>query len=372
MVFPKALDALYAACQDPTLWSKALEATAEYVGGLGGFLVRNPPLGQAGEIVSGRLCDALNRAYIASYSDNLWTRAVRNCNQSGPIILSSLVEERDLVRTACYADIIRPHGAIDMAILGVDALCQNGSVGGFGFPLSRRHADHADAVARRLTRIEPHLHRAFTLSLRLSEADTEHRTLTSMLNSIDTGAIVLDGTARVLLVNTAAKFILAKGRALHVNADRRLEAATAVDNRHLLAELRAVMNVLETQPKQHVLRLSDPGRAEPLTLLVVPLPQPAFVLARGLEEASIMILVLGDGKVIAAEEMARTVFGMSAAEARVAVLAAGGKSRPQVASALGISVETVKKHLQRCFTKTGTHGQWEMARLILQLPSNRG
>ena len=365
--YSRALDALYAACQDPLLWPKALTATADYVGALGGLLVRNYPHGQPGEIVGGRLCDTLNRSYITSYSDNLWTRAVRDAARPGPIIASSLVEERDLVKTVCYADIIRPHGAIDMAILGVDALSQDGSAGGFGFPLSRRYADDADGVVRRLARLSPHLRRALALSLQLSRAGAEHRTLSFMLECIHTGAIVLDGKARVLHVNAVAERILAKSRGLRIDADRQLGTATALGNLRLVEEIRAAMNVADSGREQAVLRLRDPGRETPLTLLVSPLPRPAFVLARGLEEARVMVLVLG-GEPVAAEALARHVFGLSAAEARVAMLVAGGKDRPEVAQALGVSVETVKKHLQQCFAKTGTHGQWEMARLILQLP----
>jgi DNA-binding CsgD family transcriptional regulator len=188
-----------------------------------------------------------------------------------------------------------------------------------------------------------------------------------MLEGLGTGAIALDSAARVLVANTAAERILARSRGLRIDADGRLVAATDASNRRLADHVRAAMGGTDVDQGRHVLRLPNPGQATPLTLLVSPLPRPAFVLARDLEEARVMILVLGD-QPIAAERLARDVFDLSPAEAKVATLVAAGKDRPEIARSLGISVETVKTHLQRCFFKTGTHSQREMARLLLQMP----
>lgn len=364
--YARALDALYAAAQDPALWPQALTASADYVGALGGILVRNPLDGGPAMIVGGRLCDDLNRLYATSYSDNLWCRAVRAAAPAGPVIAGSLVAERDLVRTACYADVIRPQGAIDMAFLNTAPLCQDGAVGGFGFALSRRHADDADGAERRLGRLAPHLHRALALSLRLSEAGAERLALAEALGRLTAGAVVLDGAGRVLLANAAGERMLAAGRSLGVDADRRLRAATAADTARLSEEVRAALDAAE--PGRGLLRLRDQGRGGPLTVLVSPLPRPAFALMGHLGAAAVLVLVLGGGEPAGREAAARRAFGLSKAEARVAALVASGMDRPGAAALLGVSVETVKKHLQQCFNKTGTHGQMELARLILQLP----
>jgi len=369
--YSRTLDALYAACQSPALWPDALTTAADYVGALGGFVVRNPPAGQVGTIVSGRLCEELSRSYIASYSDNLWTRAIRDAGRAGPIIASSLVPERELVRTACYADIVRPHGAIDMAILGVDALSGHGSVGGYGFPLSRRQADDS-GVARRLGRLSPHLQRALVLSLHTADANVErNRPLSAVLERMGTGAVVLDATAGVLLANVAAERVFARSRILRIGADKRLAASTAPDTARLETAIRAALTDTDMHGNDHVVRLTGPVPNGALTLLVSPLPRQAFVMARSLETASVMVLMLGGDEAVAMEAATRSTFGLSAAEARVAGLIASGKDRPEVAQFLGISVETVKKHLQQCFAKTGTHNQAEMTRLALHL-SQRG
>lgn len=65
-----------------------------------------------------------------------------------------------------------------------------------------------------------------------------------------------------------------------------------------------------------------------------------------------------------AEEVAATVFGLTAAEARVAVLVAEGATVPGAAEALGVSPETVKSHVKAIFAKTGAKGGKDLARLL--------
>ncbi|MGB3866679.1 MAG: helix-turn-helix transcriptional regulator, partial [Xanthobacteraceae bacterium] len=102
----------------------------------------------------------------------------------------------------------------------------------------------------------------------------------------------------------------------------------------------------------------------------VPLPPPAFALWDLLERPRVLVLIVDPGASSQAATAAiQAVFGLTAAETRVAVLIAGGLSGPQVAAKLGLSPETVKTHLKRCFDKTGVHSQVALARLLGALPA---
>jgi DNA-binding CsgD family transcriptional regulator len=60
-------------------------------------------------------------------------------------------------------------------------------------------------------------------------------------------------------------------------------------------------------------------------------------------------------------------FGLTAAEARVALAASTGASIPVVAGSLRLSQNTIKTHLRRVYAKTGTGRQAELARVIASL-----
>lgn len=78
-------------------------------------------------------------------------------------------------------------------------------------------------------------------------------------------------------------------------------------------------------------------------------------------------VVLEDGKVLVSLDdqqllerrigLAQSIYGLSAAQARLAHLIAQGMSLAQAAERLGVSVNTVRTHLQRMFDRTGTRSQ---------------
>jgi DNA-binding CsgD family transcriptional regulator len=57
-------------------------------------------------------------------------------------------------------------------------------------------------------------------------------------------------------------------------------------------------------------------------------------------------------------------YGLTPAEARVALAASSGLTIPEAALQLGLSPNTIKTHLRKVFAKTGTNRQTELARLI--------
>jgi DNA-binding CsgD family transcriptional regulator len=60
----------------------------------------------------------------------------------------------------------------------------------------------------------------------------------------------------------------------------------------------------------------------------------------------------------------RELFGLTAAEARLAALVGGGASPREAAKQLQISEETARSVLKRVFSKTGTNRQSQVAALL--------
>jgi len=60
-------------------------------------------------------------------------------------------------------------------------------------------------------------------------------------------------------------------------------------------------------------------------------------------------------------------YGLTLAEARVALAASSGASIPKTAIRLNISPNTVKTHLRGVFAKTGANRQAELARMIASI-----
>jgi DNA-binding CsgD family transcriptional regulator len=60
-------------------------------------------------------------------------------------------------------------------------------------------------------------------------------------------------------------------------------------------------------------------------------------------------------------------FGLTAAEAQVAVAVAGGKSRDAIAAMRGVSMETLRAQLRSVYQKTGCSRETQLALLVRSL-----
>jgi DNA-binding CsgD family transcriptional regulator len=84
--------------------------------------------------------------------------------------------------------------------------------------------------------------------------------------------------------------------------------------------------------------------------------------------ARALVVVLDpDARPMPHDEALRVVFGLTSAEARVAVRLGTGESLDEAADSLGIAKETARCHLKQIFDKTGAHRQSELVALLGRL-----
>jgi DNA-binding CsgD family transcriptional regulator len=108
-------------------------------------------------------------------------------------------------------------------------------------------------------------------------------------------------------------------------------------------------------------KVSRPSGRRPFVLRVVPL-------CRGSGASSALVTLLDlEREPRGSATVLRELFGLTSTEAEVALLVVHGRGLQAVAASLGVTLSTVRVHLQRVFEKTETHRQAELARLLLQL-----
>ncbi len=104
-------------------------------------------------------------------------------------------------------------------------------------------------------------------------------------------------------------------------------------------------------------RVVTRAEARPLLLHVIPL-----------HEAGTLVRLIDLEQPVATDPAAlERVFGLTAAEARLAALLSGGASPAEAAGRLGVSLATVRKQLASIFAKTRTRGQVELVALVSRL-----
>jgi DNA-binding CsgD family transcriptional regulator len=368
------LDLIYGAIADPDRWPEVLTQTADHLGAIGGMVTHVPAIGKGRPtIINGRLSEEHGAIYRERYQWNPWAKTMLDVPTGQAIVVSSFLPPTELFKSGFYADVLRPQGIVDIMNAKNVALSQDGAVGGFGFCLSARGAEQAHQSVGRMQRLVPHLSRALEGTLQLGRFANGRQQLASVLQLMPNPAMLMNAKGRITFANAAAEMLLRSGDGLSIDGDGDLQftaafpAESAALSRMLAQALAVAIGTGETLGEP--LRLTRPSGAPPLLVLPVPLPPPAFELWNMLEPASVLVLVIDPitqrrGKT----STIQSVFGLTSAEARVAILVASGLTGPQAANALGISISTVKTHLKRCFDKIGVHSQVALAHLLATLP----
>lgn len=374
----RLLDLIYGAVSDPQLWPDVLEGVADHMGALGGMLAHcpGPGSGKAATQILGRLPEEPSAIFREHYVWNPWTVAVAKAPFGKAVSANSLIEPGYIEKTDFYADVLAPWGHADIIDINHKTLAIDGGIGGFGFCVSARGTGQTEELIRRLDIVGPHLCRAFDASLLIGGGQTSaQRHLSIALDLMPNAALLLDAQGRVTQANAAAEELLRQsdGLAFDGKGGLQLSSALSGERRALASALKQALDVAEgfdTRLSADPVRVTRRSGAAPLLVLAVPLPRPSFRFWELVEPTRVLVVILDpSAKSRATAASMRAAYGLTAAEARVALLLASGVSGQQMPALLGVSYDTVKTHLRRCFDKTGVHSQAQLMRLLTMFPA---
>ncbi len=384
MTYPKVetpenlLDHIYGAIADPGRWRGVLIRIADFLCADGGMLIHIPRQGKGAPIaIYGRLSEEHGQLVKEQSSWNPWSKAMLDVPINQAVIVNSLLEPGAILKTSFYADVLRPQGHVDIMNVKHRSLLQNDGVGGFGFCLTARGAEHAHRNLRQFQKLVPHLDRALEAAMQLGPLADGSRQLAAILHRLPNPALLLNGKGQLVLANRLAEDLLAAndGLAFDRRGTPQLTAGSRGGTSALATLLQQALAVAAGTGERlgPPLRLPRISGDAPLFVMPVPLSPPAFPLWELADIARVLVLIFDpSGQRSAATSIMEGAFGLTPAEARVAALIASGLSGPQIATALQVSPMTVKTHLKRCFEKTGLHSQASLSRLVASIPINPG
>ena len=181
-----------------------------------------------------------------------------------------------------------------------------------------------------------------------------------ILDRLAIGIILLDGAARVLFANATARLLVTGGRSLSTRIPV-VESFSAQSQR--LSQL--IQSVRHGAPTT-AMTVPNTVDGHSLMLLVSSMhPREVVELGGGLRDATTIVFVCDLARPIdVTGAWVTAAYGLTTAEAKVAISASSGTTIGETAHQLGLSPNTVKTHLRKVFAKTGTSRQIELARLM--------
>lgn len=351
-------EALHVAAMDPPRWSEALHALARFVAGpearaVGAITLLDGAAPAVGWLLAGgeetERVYALDAAAAHPLFRPLADLAPGFVGAAHPPATAS-----ELSRTTLAREHLRDDGTlqgISAVLLTAPLVAAVHVLGG------RRGGAWADGAAERLQRVAPTLRRATEVYARLRRQRSTAQIDEGLLDSLDVAAFAVSADGRIQRANASARGLGERGdgvvddagvlRCTQPNAQRSLQAA--------------VETILRGEAHEAVVIAPRRTGRRPLLLFVSSLKP-----AGGPGSTALTVLVRDpETQARRAEELLRSLFALTPAEARLALAVADGLSPADAAEQLGITVQTARTHLKRVFHKTATTRQAELVKLVL-------
>jgi DNA-binding CsgD family transcriptional regulator len=208
------------------------------------------------------------------------------------------------------------------------------------------------------TALAPHVRAAIRMQMVLEGQGTAM--LTGALDALSLAAFICDGRGDVKSLTRAAEAIVTAGRGLQLRLGRLLPSK-AGDQRALQEALdRAILASphLRTPMLQTLVITDTPTCGPPLVLDVIRLP----LRTQNFNFSARALVVVRGGRSSADDRahLLQTAYGVTVAEAEIALRIAGGRTLEQIATERAVSVTTVRTQLKSLFGKLGVSRQAEL------------
>lgn len=218
-----------------------------------------------------------------------------------------------------------------------------------------------------LARLMPHFNRSLRLMEHARTATQSGDLASAGQDAAALGVIALDRAGRLLHCNRNAAALLKAGEVLAL-CHGRLACANEVQ-KGKWAE--AVEIIVQTGQSANLLLYNAARPDERYSITLMPLPKQRRGILADAADGMLCLVVPLDHRRIATARQLMQLFGLSAAEARLARALASGATLESYAVENDLKLPTVKSQLRSLFEKTDTDRQSAVVRLIVGIPAVR-
>ncbi len=256
-----------------------------------------------------------------------------------------------------------PAGAVLAVVIDADAhnVCALILIRDVASPFSEADRDSLEELAG-------YMRRAIGINQRFVRIFSEHRATRRLLDSAPRGILLLGQRGQATYTNDEARRICASDDGISLN-DNHLQLAddsALAGLQSFLAQARA-NSADSAAPISTGLRVRRASDAPPYQLIAYALPcDPRQAALDEQENLAVVMLHDPDTAPVPDEQLLKTYFDLTPAEAQLTTVLCTGHSLPTAARDASISVNTARTHLRSVFRKVGVHSQAALVQRITQ------
>lgn len=363
---------IHRASLSPETWPEALDAISHCVGSPRAVMYSvRPDDGSVLEFRSHNVDPAYGGRYLSYYHQvDPWLECAAYLDSKRPLRGTEIVPDIAMRQTEHYNDFLKPQdirflltGFTDKTSTRMDILSVFHRV---------RQDDFNDRSVRVFEILIDHVSQALNVERTLDGARACSRGLGAALDSVPRAIVLLNSGGAVVYANAAADRLLSAADGLSVSGGR-LEATSPGARKSLDRLLRDAADApFRTRHQRRLTKVPRISGRHPYVVRAAPIEStPDIADVNDLPESPRLLVTISDPEdrhpVPTAGEL-QVIYGLTPAEANLAVELSGGATLARVAERQGIAVSTVRKYLRSVFDKTGTHRQAELVqRLVTEL-----
>ena len=362
--FNRAIAQIYAAASDFELWPEALRAIEDATGSAGAVIDFVPKAPRIQPLtLAGRFTNEQCATYANEYQHICRRIRYGLEHPERPVHYDALVlSEPEMDRDPVY-DFLRRHGLRYYIGGNLPEIAHHQVYWSLQRSPQQGHVERPDI--ENFVLISQHLAQACSLAAQIGAMRTDCSVGFEALEAVACGVIVLTRDLRIIHANGRAETIFASGDGLDRVAGRLTTACP-----HRQAELERLLAGAAAQailPNRGRVRLPRPSGKTDYALVVAPL-----TVARAspfVEPPALMVTIRDPAQdsAVALEDLTE-LYGLTAAEARLALLVGQGDRVDRAAARLGVTEQTARTQLKMVFRKLGVHRQPEVVRILAAMP----
>ncbi|BBZ34367.1 helix-turn-helix transcriptional regulator [Mycolicibacterium confluentis] len=355
--FSRMVTGVYGAALTPQTWLSAISDISSTLGAHSSAVVLGGEIDRTVKVAN--LPPEVGQAYIEYYAKLDY---ILEAVERGPVgRLSPTAPLRALnPRSEFDADWMRPNHMDD----GLFVRLRSGPATAT-FLVANSATDEGFATPERIKVVNalvPHLQQALRTEHALRDSAISASDVAAAADSVRHGVAVVTADSAVVHMNSAAAEILTADDGLTLSGGR-IETGHSATTARLARSVggAAAGNASGVRGGDSLLCARPSGR-RPYVVHVLP-----SEVVEPRQPRALVIIVDPDQQIDPPAALLRRLFGLTPAEAEVAVRVLRGDGLTPIAEELSVSLATVKSHLQRVFEKTDTHRQAELVRLLLSI-----